>query len=204
MNRRLLLACSAAAVLIVGAGAVWSSSGQQAAPVGTPSVETPSVAGTSASPGAHPPPSIDPDKPLTSPATAEPTASVDAEPLAPASVEQPRDMGNGVTVVVTQVTRAEATARQPGETAGPAAAVSVEVRNETQSPISLDAIVVNAEDAEGNPLVPNFTSSEPVAGELAPGKSKRGTYVFRVDRDIQDITIHVHHDSTSNYVVVQT
>lgn len=199
MNRKLLLTLVAAVVLIVGATALWSGSEQQAAPAGTPSMP-----GSSASPDAEATPSIDPDKPLSSPATAEPTASVDAKPLAPASVRQPRDMGNGVTVVVTRVTRTQATARQPGETAGPAAAVRVEVRNRTRSPINLDAIVVNAEDAKGSPLVPNFTSSDPLGGTLAPGKSRQGTYVFRVARQVQDITIHVHHDSTSSYVVVRT
>lgn len=197
MNRKLLLALvSAAVVLIVGAAASWSNIGRQTAPAVAPSAST------------HPPSEtsrpIDPDEPLTSPATVEPTASLDSKPLTPASVKQPRDLGNGVIVVVTRVTRTEATARQPGETAGPAAAVRVEVRNRTRAAIRLDAIVVNAEDAKGSPLIPNFTSSQPLAGALAPGKSKQGTYVFRVARDIQDITIHVHHDSTSSYVVVRT
>lgn len=200
MNRKLLLASVAtAAALIVGATVLWSGLGQQTAPV-----ETTSTPASSAGPHPSATESVDPDKPLTSPATADPTASVDAKPLAPASVKQPRDLGNGVTVVVTGVTRTEAAARQPGETAGPAAAIRVEIRNRTRSPINLDAIAVNAEDAKGNPLVPNFTSSEPLGGTLAAGKSRQGTYVFRVARNIQDVTIHVHHDSTPSYVVVRT
>ena len=200
MNRKLLLASAATAgVLAVGAIVLWSQTGRQTVPAVTPSVPA-----STTSPHATTTQSADPDQPLTSPATAEPTASVDSKPLAPASVKQPRDLGNGVIVVVTRVTRTEATARQPGETAGPAAAVRVEVRNRTRALVKLDAIAVNAEDATGSPLVPNFTSSQPLSGSLAPGKSKQGTYVFRVARDVQDITIHVHHDSTSSYVVVRT
>jgi hypothetical protein len=176
---------------------------------GQPTSVTGSAGPSSASPASQAPsakPSaVDPTEPLSQPATAKAGAPVDTEPLAPVSLDERVDFGNGLVAVVTSVERVDVEARQPGETAGPAAAVRLKLRNTSEEPVDLAALAVNAEDVDGVPLIPNFTEpTEALSGILDPGASRIGRYVFRHDGDIDDLTIHVHHDTTPHFIVIRT
>lgn len=140
---------------------------------------------------------------LSPPATALPVEPVDTKSLEPVALFEPADFGNGLVAAVTAVMEVDVEAARPGETAGPAAAVHLEIRNESDIALDLDGVAVNATDGRGLPLVPNFMSPAlPVSGVLEPGESRSGIYVFRTDRDIDDLTIQVHHNTTPNFVVI--
>jgi hypothetical protein len=148
---------------------------------------------------------IDPNEPLSGPATRDDQAPVDLSALVPVAVEQPVDFGNGILAAVSKVESVTVEAAQPGETAGPAVAVHVTIENRTESALNLDGVAVNVSDLDGTPLVPHYTSEvAALAGSLEPGGSRSGIYLFRTDVGINDLTIDVHHDSAANFVVVET
>jgi len=148
---------------------------------------------------------VDPNQPVSDPATRAEQEPVDVSPLAPVAVAHPADFGNGIVASVAAVEGVDVEATRPGETAGPAAAVRVTVENSSGVPVNLDGLVVNASDESGTPLVPNFTShAHPLSGVLAPGQSREGTYVFRTDGGLDGLTIDIHHDTTANFVVITT
>ncbi len=81
----------------------------------------------------------------------------------------------------------DATAQLPGEVAGPAVAVTVEVSNGSAQPIGLDSVTVTLTDSDGNPGSPLSTDpAKPLAGVLAPGTQQSGSYVFSVPNDTRD------------------
>ncbi|WP_131106018.1 hypothetical protein [Ornithinimicrobium sufpigmenti] len=129
---------------------------------------------------------------------------MDTEPLEPVSVDEPADFGNGLVAVVTEIQAVEVEAARLGETAGPAAAVHLDVHNESDAALDLAGLAVNASDKEGIPLVPNFMPpAEALSGVLEPGDSAAGVYVFRLAGDIDAVTVQVHHNTTPNFVVIQ-
>lgn len=186
------LGASAAVALALGAALVIPSGAGN---------DTAKAAVVAAEPGDD----VDPYEPLSPPATLAPAAPVDIDPLQPVSVDKPADFGNGLVAVVTEIEAVEVEAAQLGETAGPAAAVHLEVRNESEGSLDLDGLAVNAEEGpEGIPLVPNFMPpAVALSGVLEPGDSAVGIYVFRLDGDLDAITIQVHHNTTPNFVVIQ-
>lgn len=213
-----VLGASAALVLAVGAALVTPSGAGDDA--GTTSVDASEVTGTdgpsepSSLPAALAPAAAmgapelsggdDPHEPLSPPATAAPAEPVDIDPLEPVTVAEPADFGNGLVAVVTEVEAVDVEAARLGETAGPAAAVHLEVRNESDVSLDLDGLAVNAEGPQGIPLVPNFMPpTEALSGVLEPGDSAAGIYVFRLDGDIDAVTVQVHHNTTPNFVVIQ-
>lgn len=107
------------------------------------------------------------------------------------------DFGGRVTARISQVSAIQANATLPGEVAGPAVAVTVEVANGSAAAIGLDTVTVTAQDAAGNPAT--SISADPAAaltGSLDPGATASGTYVFTVPTDQRNpITVTVNYST---------
>jgi hypothetical protein len=144
-------------------------------------------------------------EPQGPPLTAPPGEPVDVEPLPPVGVGDRSDFGNGLVATVVEVESVEAGIGAPGDTAGPAVAIHLELRNEADQAVDLGGIAVNATDAEGTPASPNRGApAEQLTGLLAPGATSTGVYVFRVDGSPDGLVIDVHHNASPNIVLVET
>lgn len=115
------------------------------------------------------------------PATVTSSPVVGVNDLGPVGTDEPLEVGTGVTVSVTDVKFLDVDSRAPGETSGPAAAVTLEVRNDSSAPFDLGQVAVSATYGEALPAIP--TDADPadaVTGSLPAGKSRTGVYVFRL------------------------
>lgn len=117
-------------------------------------------------------------------------AIVPVEPVqtkAPVPIDAVGKFGTGLTVQLTEVSAVEVEAKAPGEIAGPGLRVAVEATNGARRAVSLDHVVVFVSyGADRTPASQFGSSSEPVSGRLAPGKSRTGTYVYGVPLDQRD------------------
>ncbi|MFT3860678.1 DUF4352 domain-containing protein [Micropruina sp.] len=131
-------------------------------PVPTQYIPTPTATGT---------PSVEP----TSAAAATVTAGID-EPAHPAK---------GVTAEVTAIKAVTGEAQGPGEIAGPALRVTVQVRNRSDGPVDLANTVVNLYYGKKNAPAAALSGPDPVpfSGRLAPGKKAKGSYIFNVPKN---------------------
>ena len=162
---------------------------------GTPSTGTPSTGTPDSGPptGAPPPPAttpVPPPTPGTVQETVEPGTDSTREPV---ELDQPSDAGGGVTARITAVKEIRATARQPGEVAGPAVAVTLQVRNGSRRALDLTRVVVTLADADQAPGGEMTAApAKPLTGRLAPGRTAVGTYVFTVpERRRAPVTVTV-------------
>jgi uncharacterized protein DUF4352 len=131
----------------------------------------------------------------------KPSVAISLAPAVP--VGKPAEISDDVRITVGKVRDLRVSAHQPGEIAGPAAAVSVTVRNRSSKRFSLDGMVVTA--YYHNDLPANETSvdpSKPLSGSLAAGKSATGTYVFTVPRKYAS-TLRVEVSSNQSPTIVQ-
>jgi hypothetical protein len=82
--------------------------------------------------------------------------------------------------------------------------VNIELQNDTDEPIDLSGVSINATYADGTPAVPHQTGPlEVFSGTLAPGERSTAAYLFRVPADQRDtLVIDVHHANEVNYVLV--
>jgi hypothetical protein len=107
------------------------------------------------------------------------------------------DFGGQVSARISQVSAIQASATLPGEIAGPAVAVTVEITNGSSAAIGLDTVTVTLADAGGTPAT--TISSDPAAplqGALEPGAAKSGTYVFTVPADQRNpVTVTVNYST---------
>jgi uncharacterized protein DUF4352 len=118
-------------------------------------------------------------------------------------VGKPAEISDNVRIIVGKVRDLKVGAQQPGEIAGPAAAVSVTVRNTSKKRFSLDGMVVTA--FYHNDLPANETSvdpAKPLTGSLAVGKTVTGTYVFTVPKKYAS-TLRVEVSSDQSPTIVQ-
>jgi hypothetical protein len=138
-----------------GAG---SSSTQPATPVPSPSVPKPTATGK---------PTVVPTK-----ATASTTA-----PLG-----QTASLGNGVSVRVAKIESVKGEAQGPGEIAGPAVRVTIEVSNGTDKEVPMDLALVNLYYGKGKTPASTLSGPgvAPLSAPIAAGKTASGTYVFSV------------------------
>lgn len=179
----LSVAAAATAALVLIAGC---SSGDDDA---KGSEGTAKESGSGGSTTSAPPVSTSEAGPTTSgaPATAPETAPVAVNIKDPVSKGTPADLGGGVTVILVAADKLDVKARVPGETAGPAVAATLEVRNDTKEPFDLATLAVTASYGDGSPAISN--GSEPaddLDGVVAPGKTAKGVYVFRAPKKQSD------------------
>jgi hypothetical protein len=186
-----------AAVLAVAGCSDDESPGTRSTDAGEPS------AGAVASPAASEAgsSSIKPAPKPTEEEIEKPSVAISLAPAVP--VGKPAQLSDDVRVTVGKVRDVRVDARQPGEIAGPAAAVSVTVRNGSSKRFNLDGMVVTA--YYHNDLPANETSvdpSDPLTGSLAAGKTSTGTYVFTVPRKYAS-TLRIEVSSNQSPTIVQ-
>ena len=152
--------------------------------------------------GAPAPLQVTPGPPPPAGATGAPVAGVTTLP--PVGVGDPAPLRNGLVARVVTVAPAQIEARGPGEIAGPGSAVTVELTNESADPIDLAGLAVNAYSGDG---VPAAASSSPPAaaatGQLAPGSTATGVYLFQVTTDSPELTVEINHSGSPDVALVR-
>lgn len=174
-----------------GSGASGSGAGSSGA-----ASTTPSPAGRSASaPSTSTPPTA--DSTAASPASgssAVPPASAPLPELPPVDITADSERDGGVVVSLPLFESIAGEAKLPGEVAGAAIRVTIEVRNDSSAPVSLDTVVVNGYSGPDRLPLESLTSpgGRPFAGSVAPGATASAVYLFAVDSsDRSDVTITV-------------
>lgn len=102
---------------------------------------------------------------------------------------------NGVRVKATSIKNIQATAQTPGEMVGAALAITLRLKNSSENPINIDSAVIGLSDATGNPAQPTTSDPfKPFQGEIAPGSTSLGTYVFLIPKqDRKDLVLTVEY-----------
>jgi hypothetical protein len=115
-------------------------------------------------------------------------ATVTVEPAVtkpPVALDEPASFGSGLVARVTGLEAVQGEARGPGETAGPALRVVVEIRNTSGRAVSLARAIVTV--SYGREPAPGVALSgpgvRPLAGSVDAGGSATGSYVFGVPED---------------------
>ncbi|MCW2695873.1 MAG: uncharacterized protein JWR62_958 [Modestobacter sp.] len=202
-RRRMLLSVWAAAVLVVavviGLVVVWSGDGGEAS--ATPATTTEPSATAEPTPAEV---ELAPTAPTPEPTG--PTSEADALPpsLPAVGLDRPAAVGNGVTAVVPSLEAIDGKAQGPGNVAGPALRATVRISNDTDEPVSLDAVVVDlatgADLAPASPL--DDPSESPFRGTVAPGETAEGVYVFTVPVDDRAaVTLSVGYQAGAPFLV---
>jgi hypothetical protein len=123
------------------------------------------------------------------------------KPVKPDQVVQGED---GMQVALTKIERVAGEAVQPGEVAGPAVRVTVTVTNGTGSEFNTSALVVNAYVGKDRAPAGSLVSpgGVPFLGQLAPGESTYGVYLFTIpESQRSDVTITVDYSTKAAMVV---
>ena len=152
------------------------------------STGAPSASGSqSATPSAGPSstPTTEVPSPSLPPATATGAPSVvptRSTTSTRAPLREKGDLGNGVAVRVSKIETVDGEAQGPGEVAGPALRVSIEVENTSGEDVAMDLALTNL--YYGKDRTPASTLSgpgaNPLPGTLASGDRASGQFVFGV------------------------
>lgn len=105
----------------------------------------------------------------------------------PTPINSPAELTGGVVVDVVDASEVETKAETPGETAGPAVAIRLQITNGTAAALDLSTVMVSvtgADDAYGQPTT--SSPAAPFSGELAVGQSAEGIYVFGLPAEQRD------------------
>ena len=175
---RWLIIAAVVVALAVG-GFIYLNNVSRGGPQGSPgSTSSPQATAT----GATPVPS-----PSLPSATASGTPTVETarpKPSVTASIDQPADIVTGVSARVTKIEAVSGVANGPGEIAGPALRVTVEVTNSAEAPFDLSAAIVNL--YYGKARTPASMLSGPgvrsFPASVSPGASATGSFVFNVPK----------------------
>jgi hypothetical protein len=117
----------------------------------------------------------------------------EVEVLDPVGVDAQADFGGGVTARLASIEAVQTEAHLPGEISGPGVAITVEIANAGSQPVDVDNVVVDLIGPDGGSATPIVDPDRPpLDGEVAPGATARGTYVFTIsEEDRQDVTLTV-------------
>jgi hypothetical protein len=194
-RRGWLYAAALAGAAIVVAGLVVLVMGRD------PDPEPANPTGSSPEASAVPSPSPTGAGTPTRPQSPDPVASDTPTPGAPETVtvepavtkppvalDEPASFGSGLVARVTGLEAVQGEATGPGETAGPALRVMVEIRNTSGRAVSLARSIVMV--SYGREPAPGVALSgpgvRPLAGSVGAGGSATGSYVFGVPEDERD------------------
>lgn len=158
--------------------------------------ESPSMTPTSSPPGPSATSAPSPTAPggTDSDASGAPAAGAeDPRPFVPETepavpLASPAPFGTGVVARLAGLEAVQGVAQGPGEVSGPALRVVVEIVNGTAAPLSLDTAVV---ELYGGPdevpgLLLSGSGEGLLSGDLEPGATAAGTYVFRIAPELRD------------------
>ena len=186
-----LAAVVAVVVSLTGGDPDPTGDGTRAA--GTSAAPTSVVPVTAAPSGSAPPAAESSGAP--SPAAETTGSSADEPPALPAvPLSAPASAGDGVVASLPEVVAIEGSGTGPGNIAGPAVRVTVEVRNGTSQAIALDQVAVNAySGADRTPASPLADPAQrPFTGSLAPGETATAVQVFSVPtEDLGAVTVEL-------------
>lgn len=149
-------------------------------------------------PGAGPSPSASASSQGGGP-TGQPTPDPSATPgtmpeLPPVAPDEPSDNGEGLVAEITAMKSVEGEAVQAGEIAGPAVQFSLRLTNDTDEPIDLGFIAVNAYIGEAMTPAGGLVKpgGAPFEGTLKAGDSAEGVYVYNIPESQRaDVTLTV-------------
>ena len=114
------------------------------------------------------------------------------ELLDPVGQNRPVEFGGNVSVELTKVESLRAEGRGPGQTSGPAVAVTLVVRNGSSRPLDLSRIAVTASTPDGAPAIDsNSDPASPFLGVIPPGGEGRAVYLFRVNEGQPKLVVEV-------------
>jgi len=192
MNRRRLLRTGALSVLLLAAAC--SSGGKKGGATNTTgrggSTRT-TVSGGTATPSATSPPSI------------TTVTGVSSITLPPVGVGKPAELARRLIATVTSIKAQNLVANGPGETSGPGVVVTIEIDNETDAPVDLNGLAVNAHYGHGIPAVPLFVPGQRLEGILGSHQRKSGRYEFHVARgQAGTVVIDIAQSNSPNVVIV--
>jgi cytoskeletal protein RodZ len=146
---------------------------------------TPSPGSTASSAEPDPTPTTEVPSPSLPPATASGEPSVvptRSTTSTRAPLREKADVDDGIAVRVSRIESVDGEAQGPGEIAGPALRVSVEVENTSGEDVAMDLALTNL--YYGKDRTPASTLSgpgaNPLPGTLAAGKKASGRYIFGV------------------------
>jgi hypothetical protein len=126
------------------------------------------------------------------------------EAMTPVALGQPATSGDGVTARLLDIKAITAAAHLPGETAGPALAVIVELTNGSGKAVSLDTVAVNLYLGEEGIRAARVQadSGQPFSGTLDAGASAQAVYAFVVPEDERElVTVTVGHAADTGSAV---
>ncbi|GAB3680811.1 hypothetical protein GCM10028814_16670 [Angustibacter aerolatus] len=108
----------------------------------------------------------------------------------------------GASVSVVRTKAVTVTGKGPGELSGKAVAFTLRFRNGTAKALDLGDAVVTAEVTDGDPASDSSSKpSSPWKGDVAPGATADGTYVFLMSGGDRDrVTLTVTYDPTQPVV----
>jgi hypothetical protein len=122
----------------------------------------------------------------TVPTTPRPTSE-------PVPIDSAAELGDGVTARVAAVEAVEAQPFLPGEVAGSAVDITIEISNGSSDAINLDNVTVDLTDADDRPATLITTrENRSLQDDLPPGDSRSGTYQFTIPvEDRAEVTLRV-------------
>jgi Domain of unknown function (DUF4352) len=120
-----------------------------------------------------------------------------SEPSVDVSITQPAVLPTGVSVKLASVTATTVTAETPGELSGSAVVVTVTVTNDGTTDADVESAYVYVVAADGTYAIPTTSGPyAPLTGELKPGQSATGSYVFMLSEPAgREVTITVTHSA---------
>lgn len=177
---------------VLAAGDSGSESGPAAtqgpsgsAPQGTSSQATPAGSSVSASEGGTAPTqsAAKPDASSVPDTTSTPSVvRPKVQRTTQAPLDEPGDLGNGVTVSVSEVEKVKGEAQGPGEISGPALRVSVTVTNDTAKPVPMNLALANLYYGQDRTPAGELSGpgAQPLRADVPPGGSATGKYVYAI------------------------
>lgn len=127
----------------------------------------------------------------------ETVAPVDpsTEPTVSTALDKTAKLKGGVDISIAKVSTLNVKSETPGEIAGPAVAVTLDVQNSSGKPIDLSTAMVTLTGAKGSYGQPTTSDPyKPFSGSISSGASATGTFVFRLPaQERQSLSITVQY-----------